>query len=122
MSGYVYGVALYRKTISGKLERVGFNILPSDKDDEVRVRYGGKRQTIQFRPHELFPRIKATFETVKEKYFFDIQSDGKKKHAAYMRSLYNRRRTEGLCVKCGKPANGNSAYCDLHKRRPGWAI
>lgn len=51
-----------------------------------------------------------------------IQSEGKKKHAAYMRSLYNRRRTEGLCVKCGKPANENSAYCDFHKRRPRCTI
>lgn len=47
-----------------------------------------------------------------------IQSRGKEKHAAYMRKLYAQRRAEGLCVKCGKPVIGNSAYCDLHKRRP----
>ena len=71
MGGYVYGVALYRKTISGELERIGFNILPSDKGDEVRVRYGGKMQSIQFRPHELFPHLKPMLASVWENYFFD---------------------------------------------------
>lgn len=48
------------------------------------------------------------------RYYQEMSPEKKTEHLAKKKALYDERRAQGLCVRCGQPAYNNFAFCKKH--------